>query len=526
MRICVIGAGPSGLCAAKEIRENNAGFELTILEASSALGGAFANSYKGLTLVNNPLLVSFSDFLAAERIDDLRMWTAEEYVRYLHRYAEAHDLLPCIRYRSKVRKARLADGRWQVEVSDDAGRHTRVFDRLVVCSGANGRPNLPAAGELAGYTGRVVHSSDIRDPAELENQRVVFIGMGETGSDLCHFVSAHARSCAVSIRRCPGYLIARYHDGRPTDLDTSRIHHSLPKLIEAGPLGCLLRLKRRIERRAIRSSDDAAIQDLADRMNGSFANTRGLGPFRRISTKSCGFMRAHLSGKVQIKPGIIGAEGLRLRFDDGTAAVVDVVVCCTGFRHCLDFLPPRLASRLRSSNGLYDYMFVPEYGEKLALVGFVRPAVGTVPVLAEMQSRYLALLYAGHVSLPSPDAMDASITAQQRHARQLFPLDFARVGHLVDYYPYMAGLAAKIGVLPRLWTLFFTEPLLWYKVNFSFLCPGMFRLHGPGARRDQVRPVLRALPTMPAAVLAIEALLYALCRLLSLIGLRRFRPSA
>lgn len=130
------------------------------------------------------------------------------------------------------------------------------------------------------------------------------------------------------------------------------------------------------------------------------------------------------------------------------------------------------------------------------------------------------------MSLPQPEEMAESIRSQQALARALFPQDFERVSHLVDYYPYLSGLARKIGVQPRQWRLFLSDIALWYKVNFSFLCPGMFRLHGPGARPAAVKPILRALPTMHASVLLMEGALYALCRLLSLVGFRRFRPSA
>ncbi|MFL9998612.1 NAD(P)/FAD-dependent oxidoreductase [Paraburkholderia sediminicola] len=296
MRVCVIGAGPSGLCAAKEVKENNPDAKVTILEEACTIGGAFARSYKGLTLVNNPLLISFSDFLAQECIDDLRMWTSEEYVDYLERYARSNNLLDCIRCRSRVTAVTFLNSEWHVTVSDEQGSDTVAFDYLIVCSGANGKPNVPAFKNQHRFRGRIVHSDDIKDPQELAGLKAIFVGMGESSSDLCYMASKVSGRNIVSIRRRPGYLIPRYHDGQPTDLDTSRIYHCLPKNIDESFLSFFLKYKRRIERNSICSVEDAAIQDRADHLNGSLFGVDRLGPFRRTSTKSCGFIRAALGG--------------------------------------------------------------------------------------------------------------------------------------------------------------------------------------------------------------------------------------
>jgi protoporphyrinogen oxidase len=62
IKMCIIGAGPSGLCTAKEIQANNPNIDIKVFEKSNNIGGIFANCYQDLTLVNNPFLVSFSDF--------------------------------------------------------------------------------------------------------------------------------------------------------------------------------------------------------------------------------------------------------------------------------------------------------------------------------------------------------------------------------------------------------------------------------------------------------------------------------
>ena len=77
--------------------------------------------------------------------------------------------------------------------------------------------------------------------------------------------------------------------------------------------------------------------------------------------------------------------------------------------------------------------------------------------------------------------------------------------------------------MPRQWTLLVCAPRVWFKVNFSFLCPAAFRLNGPGHTYAQACSALKAMPTMPVSILAIEGLTYLICAGLSRLGFRQFR---
>ncbi|MEN5315378.1 flavin-containing monooxygenase [Pseudomonas koreensis] len=523
MNICIIGAGPSGICAAKEIKEQNPTSTITIFEKTDTVGGLFASSYKGLTLVNNPLLVGFSDFLAAETLHDLHMWSAEQYVSYLKRYSEANGITEFIKYNTEVKSANFIGQKWHLTILASDVEESHEFDYLVVCCSSNGKANLPLLPNQERFAGNIIHSSEVKDPAELKNKNVVFLGLGETASDLSYYSTEHARSTTVSVRRWPGYFIPRYHDGRPTDIDTSKIYHCLPKTLDASRLAFLFRLKRKLELSAIRSETDRKIQAEIDRLNHHWSATRHLGPFRRTTTKSCNFIRATLKGAACLKPEIIELSDNSVHFSDGSSVVADLIVCCTGYKANYDFLSDELRAKIPSSNALYNYVFLPGHEKNLAFIGFVRPAVGTVPVLAELQSRMLGLFISGDITLPDKEAMYTSIQQQQLSARQQFPVDFPRVGHIVDYYSYLQCLAKIIGVMPRQWPLFFFDTRVWFKVNFSFLCPGMFRLYGPGAKPDLVKPIIKKLPTMPTKILLIESITYLSCRLLSLLGFKQFK---
>lgn len=522
MKIAIIGAGPSGLCAAKEIRQANPDAEIMLFEQAGELGGGFATSYEGLTLVNNPMLINFSDFLAEETLDELRMWSAAEYVSYLQRYATHFNLHPLIHYNSKVLQTRREENQWQVTVACNNETLSYSADYLVVCAGSNHhahQPELP----LNNFEGRVLHASQVKNPNDFADQHVLIIGLGETGSDLTHFIAQKAAAVNISIRRWPGFLIPRYHDQRPTDLDTSMLYHRLPFRIDSSRLAWMLKLKRWLEKRKIENSLDRKIQECADQLNNRYPETQPLGPFRRMSTKSCGFIRSLLENQVTIRGALQHVEGRQAFFTDGTMCPVDTIICCTGYRLSFPFLPEDLLPEGTSSNRFYHHMFPIEAHHYLAFIGYIRPAVGSVPPLAELQSRILAGYLSGTLTLPGTQHMRQQVEQQQQATQKQFPVDYQRITHIVDYFSYMKGLALQLGVMPRQRLLLRQDPALWFKVNCAFICPAVFRLHGPDSTYTASSRTLKRLPTMPASVVLLELTTNAICWGLSALGMKKFR---
>ncbi len=142
IRVAVVGAGPSGLVALRELLA--AGHDAVAFEAGQGVGGTFAATYDGCLLTTSSTNTAFSSFFPeGEHV----MWTAREYVEYLGRFADRFDLWPRIRFGARVESARLAEGRWEIKVSssragDDVATHH--FDNLAVCTGVNSHYDLPA----------------------------------------------------------------------------------------------------------------------------------------------------------------------------------------------------------------------------------------------------------------------------------------------------------------------------------------------------------------------------------------------
>jgi len=505
MKILVIGAGASGLCTAKELLDFD--HDVTIVEASTTIGGVFAHSYKGLRLVNNNMLIAFSSYFEGLSSSDLTMWKAEKYVDYLIRYAKKFSVYSRIQFSTKVLQIKKEPKNWNVKIENECTVFHQQFDYIVVCSGVHSTPgDLPSLLNKNNFRGKILHGDTVKDPDVFKDKNVVIVGAGESGSDLSYLIGKSAKSLTVSVRRWPSYVIPRCHDNNPTDLDTSRLHHSLPKELLFSRLKPLLKLKQRIEFSLIKSPIDKAIQKTADRLNLECAEA---GVFQRTTSKTENLAKAILELDVQLKPKIIEVKEDSVLFDDDSEIECDYIICCTGYKSSFHFLDKDLQDKVENIRGMAHYMF-PLDQDGIAFIGFTRPGVGSIPPMAEMQARYLALLVSGAKKKPDIDQMRLIVKKQQEKDLKTFPFDAERVTGLTSYLDFLSTLSKEIGCRPKLFTILLTSPRLFFKVMCAFLCTAQFRIHGPGANRKEATKIIRSLPTVNPKILAIEWFLFIL----------------
>ncbi len=186
-RVCVIGAGLSGLTSGKALRER--GVPYTYFEASDDIGGNWyfrnpngrSSAYGSLHIDTTKRALGFSDFSMDARYPDFPHHT--EIHRYLSEYAEHFGLREQIRFRTPVEQAqRRPGGGWRIGTGDD---ETHEFDALLVCNGHHWDPSFPMfAGNFDGPVLHSHHYIDPTDPLDLRGKRVVVVGIGNSGVDI------------------------------------------------------------------------------------------------------------------------------------------------------------------------------------------------------------------------------------------------------------------------------------------------------------------------------------------------------
>lgn len=517
-RVAVIGAGPSGITTVKELLDE--GQLPTCYEQADGIGGVFRASerdgvvWDSCRLTSSPLMTMFSDFPVES--GRLMHMSVGEYVQYLDQYCKAFEIYPHLHFGTAVEKVtRNCTGDWTVRVRDSAGTREEQFGAVALCSGLHQHPHLPQLPGQETFTGTILHGAQYRRPGQVAGKRVLIVGAGESGADVAAEVAANATETVLSLRR--GVAVqSRVQLGKPKDLQTSRLMNSTAHWVfqTRNPADDH---KRRVYRWTFLPFlfIDKALQKvslflfdffpllLAPSLAAIRTNlrTRRLslqllresgGTFNeQFGTKSDDFVRAIASGRCRKVSAIARFDGPSVIFADGSVFQPDLVIFCTGFETQMPYLEPDVSGTPR-----FLHTFHPEIGPSLGFIGFVRPAFGAIPPLAELQARLFALIQSGRKTLPPPEEMRQSIDYWTRFRVHFFRAIKGRLDHLVEYTPLCDELAAQIGCKPT-WQTIRRESRRFRK-NFIAgpFVAAQFRLLGPHAKPDIARTVIENAPIM------------------------------
>jgi dimethylaniline monooxygenase (N-oxide forming) len=520
-RVAVVGAGPAGLATAKELLAE--GHSPTVYEKRDGLGGVFLRDevegclWDSVRLTSSGLLTAFSDFpVPAERT---RHMSADEYADYLRRYAERFGVLPQLRTRTNVEAVtREAAGGWTVRARDASGvERSERHDAVAVACGQFQRPRVPQPPGQENFPGAILHSSQYRRPVQVAGRRVLVVGGGESGADIVAEVAQHAAATALSLRRGAAVL-PRERGGLPNDFRTARINNcaahwifqtrnpldegkrrvyrrtflplvALDKLIQSATFGAWERLPLLDPRGPRGPLREIRSRLTADRVRRRLLAESGGAMGEQFATKSDAFLRALADGRCRRVGPVERFEGSRVAFAGGEAFEADMVIWCTGFEPGLSFLDPELATAPR-----FLHTFVPEVGPSLAFVGFVRPALGAVPPLAELQARWFARVLSGHARLPEPALMHARIAELRSRTRHVYRTLAERLPRLVDFTSFCDELAAEVGCLPTRAALARESMAFRYRFYAGPFVAAQYRLVGPHAKPELARSVIGSLP--------------------------------
>jgi dimethylaniline monooxygenase (N-oxide forming) len=474
----VIGAGPGGIVATKELLEQG-GTDVLCLEKSDRLGGVFSGSYDSLKLTSSCTYSMFSDHWIGDG-NEHHFWTKAEVIDYWTFYARKFGVLDRMRFGVGVESAKMEDGVWSLLLTNGETLQTK---HLVVATGGNRFVNLPEwHTHLTGI--RWLHSKDYLNEKELKGKRVLIVGGGESAADITLEISRVASQSWVSLRRSPGWVVPRHRGDRAADLSTNRGLYGLPRSYG-------LELSQRII--AFDDSHDNPVNKAAAALNRKNLMLNGL--WSTFGTKNHSLPEAIAHHGCRVVGDIVEVAdgGRRLRESGGDwIEDVDVVLFCTGYKARTPFLPEGL--RETDPRSLYKHMIHPEYGTSLAWIGLARPGFGSQFPIMEMQARYFALVASGAKSLPEKSEMVKAAARDAEKFLNQFGHNARRIRNLVDYHQFMDGMAALIGCEPPLVRSFFLRPRMWLRMVYGPTQASQFRLRGPGKKPRLAREILMKMP--------------------------------
>ncbi|XP_069593328.1 flavin-containing monooxygenase 5-like [Ranitomeya imitator] len=476
-KICIIGAGSSGLTAIKCCLDEN--LEPICFESSDDIGGLWrfkeipedsrASIYKSVIINTSKEMMCFSDYPIPD--DFPNYMHNSKIMDYFRLYAKHFDLLKYIHFKTKVcnikkRPDFATTGQWDVRTECDGKEEVGIFDGILVCSGHHTFPHLPLHSfqGINKFKGEYLHSRDYKYPIQFADKKIIVIGIGNSGGDLAVELSSVAKQVFLSTRR-GAWVVNRVADeGFPLDV----VLYSRCKLL----------IKQFMTTEMINNWGEK-------RMNSRFNHENfGLKPSHRVlsqhPTINDDLPNRIISGKVLVKPNVKEFTERDVIFEDGTVEKnIDVVFFATGYSFSFPFFEDPDLKVEQNHISLYKHVFPPHLEKTtVAFIGLIQP-IGAIMPIAELQARWATRVFKGISKLPSSQSMANKIAMTKEEMARRY-VESPRHTIQVDFMEYMDEIASQFGVKPSLLPYWITDPKLASELFFGPCTPYQYRLSGPG----------------------------------------------
>lgn len=380
-RVCVIGAGPSGITAAKNLLDEH--HDVVVYDYGNEVGGNWVFSdkpshssvFETTHIISSKTLSQYDDFPMPEDYPDYP--SHQQLAAYFQAYAKKFNLYPHIEFHTLVvHCSRDSHGKWHVTTKKYDHVKTEIFDALAVCNGHHWKPRYPEY--PGGFTGKFIHSHDVKRFSDFADQRVLVIGGGNSACDVAVESCRVSQSTDISWRR--GYwVIPKFIFGKPSDTIGGVIINLLPTAIS-----------RKITSLMVRTLQGK------NKRYGLPEPEHDFGFHHPTLNSELFYFIRH--GKIKPRPDVKRLDGQTVHFTDGTSGEYDIIVACTGYWIDHPFFDKSFIDYSHGDVPLYLRMFHPEI-PNLYFIGLFQP-IGCIWPGSELQSKLMARELSGRWKRP------------------------------------------------------------------------------------------------------------------------------
>jgi Flavin-binding monooxygenase-like len=370
-RYCIIGAGYAGNGVAKALTD--AGIAYDQLERNDYIGGNWADGvYDSTHIISSRDTTQYGDFPMPRHYPDYP--SRDEVLRYLNDYVDRFGLRERIEFGTEVTTARPLDptgvSGWRVEVrptgDPEAPAEARHYAGVIVANGHHWDKRYPDyPGE---FTGRTIHSKDYKRTSDLDGDRILVVGGGNSGCDIAVEAAQAFGHAEISMRRGYWFLPKSFLGIPLAEWDRPWIpvwgQRLAAKLTARATFG-------RYERYGLQEPDHR--------------------PFDRHPTVNSQLLYHLRHGVIRARPDIERLEGRTVRFVDGTAVDYDTIVWATGFHASFPFLDRNLFEWRGGYPARVGGVLAPGIAN-LYVFGLLQPRGGAGPLItagAEVLARMI-----------------------------------------------------------------------------------------------------------------------------------------
>jgi hypothetical protein len=200
--VLVVGGGQAGLSIGARLGQR--GIDTLIVDRWPDVGDNWRRRYHALTLHNHvhvnhlPYMPFPPNWPVYIPKDKLANW--------FDAYAEAMELNYWTGTEFLGGSFDARQQTWSVTVRRDGEERLLHPRHVVMATGLSGDPNIPFMPELAGFSGRIIHSSDYVDGEVWKDKTAVVIGTGNSGHDIAQDLYSGGAKVTL-VQRSPTLII-------------------------------------------------------------------------------------------------------------------------------------------------------------------------------------------------------------------------------------------------------------------------------------------------------------------------------
>lgn len=363
----IVGAGPAGLAVAGRL--SKMGLPYILLEKSDRVSAAWHQHYERLCLHT------------VKEHSDLPHWPMPEnypvyvprlkMIEYWENYVREMNITP--KFGQEVTNIRRENGHWVVTTATD------VFtaERVVVATGYNRAPYLPAWPGQEQFKGMLMHSKEYRNATPFKGKRVLIIGIGNTGAELALDLCEQGAFPSISVRG-PVNFIRRDVAGRPAQ----RTAIMLGKL----PTWAYDFIARQVQKWTVGDLTPYGLPP------SPYAPSEQLRRFGKVPVIDIGTIDLIKQRKVTILPDVQRFNEDSVTFVNGQTEPFEVVIACTGYRAQVEDFVENAQPLLNERGYPRSLWFDDEACHGLYFCGFSTPLSGILRNI-KMDSEQIA----GHI---------------------------------------------------------------------------------------------------------------------------------
>jgi len=465
----IIGSGISGIFTLKHLLEEGEN-NVIVLDKNPEMFGVWNRNntpsvFDDTYTVSSKLYMTISDFPLPNDMPEFPHHSL--ILNYYKEYAKQFKLIKYIQQNTAVNSIKKIDNVWKIKTNQGIYECKNV---VIATGTVNDCPNIPNDIFYKNFTGTMIHSNEFETIKNVKNKKILIVGGSDTAIDCALFLKNN-NNVSVSIKNGVWFQNRNLGAYEPGDMLYSRSTDFFIKNI--------------ISKNYITNNIDPYTFN-----NVQFVWGEG-GSGIDIWKPKCEYLNSYYvksrdiidqiaKGTIEPQNEITNISENNVTFKTGVSSQYDIILFCTGYKplKCMNFLQDDIINSLK-----YKHIFCIN-DTSISFVGFIRPYLTSIPMISEMQSRWIAKYICGKCNLPSQQIMKKETIQDDKKQEKEFPCSYDRLKTIIDPYDYMNMISYKIGADINILNEFIKDPFMVYSILFDSWNHHIYRLNDNIEKRN------------------------------------------